>query len=307
MSELGCRESVTLTIKERIRKLISKGEELIQIAEAPLMGGLGNSMVAIKLFEAQIIPALLFNCESWIGITPTHISDLQNFQDKFLRKLMRLPPSTPKAILHWDGGMELMKWRIALKKMQFVRKTMLREDDNICKKALLNEWMLDIKGLGHECMEIAHSIGLQDPRTSTIQKGAIKTAIAKQSWKERRAAMVESRKVGDRLTDNPADNTYLQFMSLHNSRIWFRYRARAIKGVKVNQKNSYRDLSCRFCQDGVQESQEHLIECRGCWHERRNLDLYNWKGMVIFWRRMTAKYEAKGVREEATDVDAAVT
>ena len=101
VSELGCRESVTLTIKERIRKLISKGDELIQIAEAPLMGGLGNSTVAIKLFEAQIIPALLFNCESWIGITPTHISDLQNFQDKFLRKLMRLPPSTPKAILHF--------------------------------------------------------------------------------------------------------------------------------------------------------------------------------------------------------------
>ena len=69
VSELGCRESVTLTIKERIRKLISKGDELIQIAEAPLMGGLGNSTTAIKLFEAQIIPALLFNCESWIGIT----------------------------------------------------------------------------------------------------------------------------------------------------------------------------------------------------------------------------------------------
>ena len=155
VSELGCRESVNLTIKERIRKLISKGDELIQIAEAPLMGGLGNSLTAIKLFEAQIIPALLFNSESWIGITQAHISDLQNFQDKFLRKLMRLLPSTPKAILHRDGGMELMKWRIDLKKLLFVRKTMMRDDSNICKQALMNEWTLKIKGFWHECMELA--------------------------------------------------------------------------------------------------------------------------------------------------------
>ena len=131
VSELGCRESINVTIKDRLRKLISKGDELIQIAEAPLMGATGNSLTAIRLFESQIIPGLLFNSESWIGITQAHIHDLQNFQDKFLRKLMRLPPTTPKAVLHWDGGLESMKWRIALKKLLYVRKTMLRDDNNI--------------------------------------------------------------------------------------------------------------------------------------------------------------------------------
>ena len=93
----------------------------------------------------KLIPAPLFNSESWIGITNTHISDLQNFQDKFVRKLLRLPPSTPKAILHWDSGMKLMKWRIAEKKLLFVRKIMLKEDSNIAmllssfRKVLLNE------------------------------------------------------------------------------------------------------------------------------------------------------------------------
>ena len=68
-----------------------------------MMNGNGNSMAAFKLYEAQVIPTLLFNSESWIGITDTHISDLQNFQDKFVKKLLRLPPSTPKDILHWDS------------------------------------------------------------------------------------------------------------------------------------------------------------------------------------------------------------
>ena len=82
---------------------------------------------------------LLFNCESWIGITDSQIAELQNFQDKFLRKLLHLPISTPKALLHWDGGMEMMKWRIAKSKLMFIRKLILKEDDNICRRALMNK------------------------------------------------------------------------------------------------------------------------------------------------------------------------
>ena len=59
----------------------------------PVIGGTGNSLTALKLFEAQIIPALLHNCESWIGINQTH----QKFQDKYIRKLLWLPQTTPES------------------------------------------------------------------------------------------------------------------------------------------------------------------------------------------------------------------
>ena len=130
--ELGCRESISTTIKERIQKLISKSEELIQIAESPLMGALGDSTIAIRLFEAQTVPALLFNHESWVDLSQAHLSDLQNFQDKFLRKLSRMPPTTTKSLLHWDGGMETTKWRIARKKIMFMRKISMKDADIIC-------------------------------------------------------------------------------------------------------------------------------------------------------------------------------
>ena len=76
------------------------------LADAPIMGADGTSMAAIKLYEATVVPALLFNSESWIGITEAQTNELQGFQDKFLRKLLHLPNSTPKAILHWDCEME---------------------------------------------------------------------------------------------------------------------------------------------------------------------------------------------------------
>ena len=103
---------------ERKRKLVSKSEEIVQLANNPLMAGLGHSKTAFNLFEAQIIPSLLNNAESWIGITPKQIKDLQDFQDIFTRKVLHLAPSTTKALINWDVGMMPMKWRVAMKKLQ---------------------------------------------------------------------------------------------------------------------------------------------------------------------------------------------
>ena len=184
--ELGCKESISATIKERMQKQIGKCDDIIQIAEVPFMSALGNVTIGIRLYESQVIPALLFNSESWIGLNNTHLTDLQNFQDKFLRKLMRLPPTTPKAILHWDGIMETMKWRIAARKLQFIRKTMEREDDVMCKQALTNEYLLNLKGLGHEGAVLAQEAGLLDPRFNLTTKDAIKEGTGKAGLKERK-------------------------------------------------------------------------------------------------------------------------
>ena len=78
--EKGCKESITVTIKARIRKLISKTEEILQLVETPGMSCLGGANTAFKLYEAQILPPLLYNCESWISIDDSHIKLLQNFQ-----------------------------------------------------------------------------------------------------------------------------------------------------------------------------------------------------------------------------------
>ena len=155
VSELGCKQSIDDTIKYRMKKLTSKVNDIMLLADAPLMGADGSSSTAIKLFEAQVMTGLLFNCESWIGITDTQIAELQSFQDKFLKKLLHLPMSTPKAILHWDGGMEMVKWRIAKIKLMFMRKMRFSRNDNICKRALMNEIITGTNGLSKECKELA--------------------------------------------------------------------------------------------------------------------------------------------------------
>ena len=62
-----------------------------------------------------------------------------------------MPHSVTHAILDWDVGMLPMEWRIKEKKLNFVRKILQKNDENICKQTLIQEMETGINGLAHEC------------------------------------------------------------------------------------------------------------------------------------------------------------
>ena len=293
INEKGCEQSITDTIKERTRKLKSKCDDIIQIAESPLMGGLNCGSVAFKLYEAQIISSLLHNSESWIGINDKHIQLLQKFQDEFIRKVLRLPSSAPKAIMQYDTGLWPMEWRIKYKKLNFVRGIMLKPSSNITKKILYQEFLNKIDGLATECNRICIDLNIDFLLTNTLTKQYIKRAVQNRIKIDNETAMLNSKKVNDRLfIDDQANNFYLNTMSIAHCRLWFRYRARGIVGVKANTKSTYSDLSCRYCNGESTENQEHLEVCDGFRFERRGLNMDSVSGKLTFWRRCGGKLTA---------------
>ena len=121
--------------------------------------------------------------------------------------------------------------------------------------------MQGTNGLSKECKDLADEIGLRDVRFCDVSKGEIKRAIKSHSQKTRCEDIMACTKVGDRISDDPKDNTYLTYMTLPNSRLRMRVRARMVKGVKMNHKNSHlKNLLCSFCNGRMEESQEHLEE-----------------------------------------------
>ena len=177
ISEKGCKESITVTIKARISKLISKTEEILQFVETPGVSCLGGANTAFKLYEAQIIPTLLYNCESWISIDDSHLKLLQDFQERFIRRILRLANSVPKVMLEYDTGMPPMKWRIAQRKLIFVNRIMAKPADNITRKVLIQESITNFNGLSTECRTLCLSLGLPSLMTGELTKNEIKKAI----------------------------------------------------------------------------------------------------------------------------------
>ena len=52
-----------------------------------------------------------------------------------------------------------MKWRIAGKKLQYMRKVQTKGYDNITKRALQQEVKTGTKGSAHECLELSNELG----------------------------------------------------------------------------------------------------------------------------------------------------
>ena len=111
---------------------------------------------------------------------------------------------------------------------------------------------------------------------------------------ENRQRMLESKKVRDRIDDEETfglerkKSSYLDRLPLYLSRVMFRFRARAIKGVKHNTEGSHAKLDCRLCL-GPTETQEHIQECHRVGFERRGLELEREVDMRTFWRRISVK------------------
>ena len=289
--EKGCEASILETIKERLKKLRPKMNEIIQTSENPMMQGLSNAEVPFKLFESTVITPLLNNCESWIGIKDQQLNLLQKFQEEFIEKVLRISNKTTKAIINWDVGLPPMKWRIGERKLQFLRKTMAKDYKNITKRALFQEVITDTEGLVHECRLLGNEIGIPDLMFNNSTKSQIKSKVKEHVKREYRNAMENQKKVQDRLTDNPEDNSYLKILPLPLARVWFRYRARATANVKGNFRHSHTDMSCDLCTSNEEMNQEHLETCEGTGYERRGLNMRNWKGILDFWRRMTIKLQ----------------
>ena len=299
IDERGCADSITETIKKRFPALYHRCEEIAKIAEHPAMASLGESRSALKMYEAMVIPALLFNAESWIGFNEKHEKLLQDFQDKFVRRVLQVPASTPKAILQYDSGMITMKWRVAEKKIMFVNKLMMKGNKNLARLAVIEEGRLSSEwrmkgGITDEIFGFCLELGCGYPVTGPVSKEDVKMKIRRRVKYENEMKMFDCKKVCDRVeTENVLEmgeeNSYMKRLPLTKSRVMFRYRARCIRGVKYNTKSSHTDLSCRLCQGPSIENQEHLLICEGMSFERRGLDLQREQDFVIFWLRVTAK------------------
>ena len=61
---------------------------------------------------------------------------MQDFQDKFIRYVLRLAPATTKAMINWDVGMMPMKWRTASKKTPIQKKNHGQRQQEHCQNSL---------------------------------------------------------------------------------------------------------------------------------------------------------------------------
>ena len=90
----------------------------------------------IRLHEAETIPTLLYNAETWT-LTATEKKSLDLVEKAALKKIVGLPQTTPTAGMILTTGTMFTTIRIEIKQLLFLQRILRRENSQWTKALLI--------------------------------------------------------------------------------------------------------------------------------------------------------------------------
>ena len=114
----------------------------------------GSTLGALDMYESCIVSSLLNNAEVWVGVTEEQEKRLDGYQVEFLRALMHLPGSTPKACLLAATSRMKMRWRVWERKLLLFLAIRQQGEDVLARQVLEEQVELGLPGLAQEATDI---------------------------------------------------------------------------------------------------------------------------------------------------------
>jgi hypothetical protein len=119
-------------MEKRIGEIV-RSTDLIAGKEA-----VGNMEVTVKLFLYQrtIIQTMYYNIEAWSNMRKIDEERLEVIQGKLLKKLLKLPKSTPYWGILIESGMWPIKWQIVYEKLMLLHNLFHSDDERTAKQVI---------------------------------------------------------------------------------------------------------------------------------------------------------------------------
>ena len=233
----------------------------------PTIGGI---RVGLDIFELSVVPSLLNNAETWVGMNTDTEDRLDNLQNCMFRTIFAVPKSTPKPILRWDLGHLSMKEKIHAKKLNFLLHLKNLPNNSLAAEFYDIQVKLNFPGLVEECRNLLKNYNLpniidgNNTYSKLAWKKLVKKAIHKKSENLLRSEIQEYSKLRDITSEseNLDLKEYVKNMTMRQARTKFKLRSHMLD-VKMNRKSDkrYSDTlwRCDFCLS--LDSQSHIMWC----------------------------------------------
>ena len=274
--------------------------------------------------ENIVIPAVLSQAETWIGIKQKTIKDLEKMQLKFLRLILGVGTGCPIPMMYAHTGTQLMANRVLLRKI-----LMLWHVANLPTNTLANQTYRreveqyesdpTIISLVSECRPYLSQFGVTDLQAYTKQqfKRIMKHKIFMKNKNDVCSMAVGYKKIDYEafLKEPFVPKDYFKSLSVAFSRLQFKIFARVTPKIASNfhRDPRYKSINyrCVGCSVGVTggaggvtdggggnvsgsgvdlndslDSESHVLRCFAYAKERQNLDLTVQADMLQYFQRV---------------------
>ena len=160
LHEGGLTKSVKATIDRRYGRIFAAVIEVASILEDFRIDTIGGIRVGLDIFELSVVPSLLNNAETWVGMNTDTEDRLDNLQNCMFRTIFAVPKSTPKPILRWDLGHLSMKEKIHAKKLNFLLHLKNLPNNSLAAEFYDIQVKLNFPGLVEECRNLLQNYNL---------------------------------------------------------------------------------------------------------------------------------------------------
>ena len=244
-------------------------------------------MGAWDLWNLAVVPSLINNCSTWIGITSNIVDKLETLQEKYIRMMLEVPVSTPKVALRAETGLLSMKHRIWYEKVNLVTAIAKMKEGlakEVYEEQVLNGW----PGLAQEVGVICATIGIPNANNNLVSKKDLNVALRNHDRKEILEKFGKYKKLDKILGDDPTKpKDYMMDKSLADSRMIFRIRTEMVD-MKDNMRNKYKgtSINCEACDSSSAESQLHVMTCPGYTELRVGKDMRRNEDLAAYFREV---------------------
>ena len=180
-----------------------------------------------------------------------------------------------------------MKHRIWKQKLILVRRIQI-QDRSLAKAIYEEQVAMGWPGLAREASEICKILCVPDINTRLLEKEEVEDAVFNHHYKEMKEEMETYSKLKEvKQEDYRKEQEYMKEKAVDRARMAFKIRTKMVKNVKGNFKNMFKNnLMCEECEEGKEETQEHLMVCPGWREELGSLDVTGIQDRVEFFTRI---------------------
>ena len=222
----------------------------------------GEMEVVVKmlLYEMTITPTIFYNIEAWTNLRKSDKERLEVIQGKTLKKLLRLPKSTPYWGLLIELGIWPVEWQNKYKKLMLLHNLLHSDDERIAKQIILDQRdTKQSKCWYSEVRETIEDLGLtKDP-----------SKCMKPEWKRSTKEAI-TKKVKEEANEKKESLKKLRFLAQHGKKDYITLmdgkEAVEVLRIKLNMTlcisgNIGIKQKCQLCSDEM-ETTEHVFRCK---------------------------------------------
>ena len=292
LSHHGLSQSVATTVKKRKGLAIASIYEIRAVVKDCRSNIIGGLQTGIDLWEAAVVPMLLFNAETWVEVSKGTVEELEQIQKRFLRCLLSVGVGCPTPSLYLETGSMLISNRILQRKLLFLHHLATLPDTSLAKEVYDIQTQLSLPGLVNECQEFLsnHELYSIERYTKSAWKRKIKWLVFEKNKDDLIAMSRKYKKIEfDCETDLSTRHLFLRNFSVNDGRMLFKIRSKMVPLIQMNfpSDRKYADNSwiCPGCSVSL-DTQNHALVCSAYESIRAQLDLSKDIGLANYFQQI---------------------